>query len=34
MYWLVSKKNVKTTTLLVALVVVGLVGSFFGILGV
>ena len=34
MYCLVSKKNVKTTTLLVALVVVGLVGSFFGILGV
>lgn len=34
MYWLVSKKNVKTTTLLVALVAVGLVGSFFGILGV
>lgn len=34
MYWLVNKKNVKTTTLLVALVVVGLVGSFFGILGV
>lgn len=34
MYWLVSKKNVKTTTLLVALVVVGLTGSFFGILGV
>lgn len=34
MYWLVSKKNVKTTTLLVAFVVVGLVGSFFGILGV
>lgn len=34
MYWLVSKKNVKTTMLLVALVVVGLVGSFFGILGV
>ncbi len=34
LYWLVSKKNVKTTTLLVALVVVGLVGSFFGILGV
>lgn len=34
MYWLVSKKNVKTTTLLAALVVVGLVGSFFGILGV
>lgn len=34
MYWLVSKKNVKTTTLLVALVVIGLVGSFFGILGV
>lgn len=34
MEWLVSKKNVKTTTLLVALVVVGLVGSFFGILGV
>lgn len=34
MYWLVSKKNVKTTTLLVALVVVGLVGSFFGILSV
>ena len=34
MYWLVSKKNVKTTTLLVALVIVGLVGSFFGILGV
>lgn len=34
MYWLVSKKNVKTTTLLVALVVVGLAGSFFGILGV
>lgn len=34
MYWLVSKKNVKTTTLLVALAVVGLVGSFFGILGV
>lgn len=34
MYWLVSTKNVKTTTLLVALVVVGLVGSFFGILGV
>ena len=34
MYWLVSKKNVKTTTLLVALVVVGLVGSFFGIFGV
>lgn len=33
-YWLVSKKNVKTTTLLVALVVIGLVGSFFGILGV
>ena len=34
MYWLVSKKSVKTTTLLVALVVIGLVGSFFGILGV
>lgn len=34
MYWLVSKKNVKTTTLLVALVLIGLVGSFFGILGV
>lgn len=34
MYWLVSKKNVKTTTLLVALVVVGLAGSFLGILGV
>lgn len=34
MYWLVSKKNVKTTTLLVTLVVIGLVGSFFGILGV
>lgn len=34
MYWLVSKKNVKTTTLLVALVVIGLVGSFFGIFGV
>lgn len=34
MYWLVSKKNVKTTTLLVALVAVGLAGSFFGILGV
>lgn len=34
MYWLVSKKNVKTTTLLVALVVVGLAGSFFGILDV
>lgn len=34
MYWLVSKKNVKTTMLLVALVVIGLVGSFFGILGV
>lgn len=34
MYWLVSKKNVKTTTLLVALIVIGLVGSFFGILGV
>lgn len=34
MYWLVSKKNVKTTTLLVALVVIVLVGSFFGILGV
>lgn len=34
LYWLVSKKNVKTTTLLVALVVVGLAGSFFGILGV
>ena len=34
MYWLGSKKNVKTTTLLVALVVVGLAGSFFGILGV
>lgn len=34
LYWLVSKKNVKTTTLLIALVVVGLAGSFFGILGV
>lgn len=34
LYWLVSKKNVKTTTLLIALVIVGLAGSFFGILGV
>ena len=34
LYFLVTKKNVKTTTLLVALVVIGLVGSFFGILGV
>lgn len=34
MYWLVSKKNVKTTTLLLLLVVIGLAGSFFGILGV
>ncbi|MDO4596313.1 MAG: PTS system mannose/fructose/sorbose family transporter subunit IID [Coriobacteriaceae bacterium] len=34
MYYLVSKKNVKTTTLLVLLVAVGLIGSFFGILGV
>lgn len=33
-YYLVSKKNVKTTTLLLLLVAVGLVGSFFGILGV
>lgn len=34
LYFLVSKKNVKTTTLLIALVVVGLAGSFFGVLGV
>lgn len=34
MYWLVSKKQVKTTTLLLLCVAVGLAGSFFGILGV
>ena len=34
MYWLVTKKEVKTTSLLLLLVAVGLVGSFFGILGV
>lgn len=34
LYFLVSKKNVKTTTLLLLLVVIGLAGSFFGILGV
>lgn len=33
-YWLVSKKQVKTTTLLLLCVAVGLAGSFFGILGV
>lgn len=33
-YWLLKKKNVKTTTLLLMCVVIGLVGSFFGILGV
>ena len=33
-FYLVSKKNVKTTTLLIIFVIVGLVGSFFGILGV
>lgn len=33
-YYLVSKKNVKTTTLLLLFVAIGLVGSFFGILGV
>ncbi|MDM8245565.1 PTS system mannose/fructose/sorbose family transporter subunit IID [Collinsella tanakaei] len=33
-YFLVSKKNVKTTTLLLLFVVIGLAGSFFGILGV
>ncbi|QWT18025.1 PTS system mannose/fructose/sorbose family transporter subunit IID [Collinsella sp. zg1085] len=32
LYWLVSKKQVKTTTLLVVLVGIGLVGSYFGIL--
>ncbi|WP_306792800.1 PTS system mannose/fructose/sorbose family transporter subunit IID [Collinsella ureilytica] len=34
LYWLVAKKNVKTTTLLLLLVVIGLAGSFFGVLGV
>ena len=34
LYFLVTKKNVKTTTLLLLLVVIGLAGSFFGILGV
>ncbi len=33
-YFLVSKKNVKTTALLLLFVVIGLAGSFFGILGV
>lgn len=33
-YWLLKKKNVKTTTLLLVCVAIGLVGSFFGILGV
>ena len=33
-YYLLKKKNVKTTTLLLVCVVIGLVGSFFGILGV
>lgn len=33
-YWLLKKKNVKTTTLLLVCVAIGLIGSFFGILGV
>lgn len=33
-YWLLKKKNVKTTTLLLMCVAIGLIGSFFGILGV
>lgn len=33
-FYLLKKKNVKTTTLLLVCVVIGLVGSFFGILGV
>lgn len=33
-YYLLKKKNVKTTTLLLVCVVIGLVGSFLGILGV
>ena len=32
-YYLLKKKNIKTTTLLLICVVIGLVGSFFGILG-
>ena len=32
-YNLLKKKNVKTTTLLIICVVIGLVGAFFGILG-
>lgn len=34
LYWLVSRKNVKTTTLLALLVAIGLAGSFFNVLGV
>ena len=33
-YWLLKKKNVKTTTLLLMCVAIGLSGSLFGILGV
>ena len=33
-FYLLKKKNVKTTTLLLICVVIGLVGAFFGILGV
>lgn len=33
-YYLVSKKNVKTTTLLLLFVAIGLLGSLFGVLGV
>ncbi len=32
-YYLLKKKNVKTTTLLLLCVAIGLIGSFFGILG-
>lgn len=33
-YWLLKRKNVKTTILLLMCVAIGLIGSFFGILGV
>lgn len=32
-FWLLKKKNVKTTTLLLMCAIIGLVGAFFGILG-
>ena len=32
-YYLLKKKNIKTTTLLLLCVAIGLIGSFFGILG-